>query len=264
MKQYIVDAFTDVVFHGNQAAVCVLDEWLSEKLMMDIARENNFSETAFTVKADEGYDLRWFTPGGEIDLCGHATLATAYVLFNYYEKDAARIVFHTQSGDLYIGRRGDCIEMDFPVYSLNEVPVTDAMTAAMGATPREAYLDRDLLLVYDDEDIIRNINPDFGRLKQLDGMGVGITAPGKDYDCVSRFFVPELSINEDPVTGSAHCMITPYWVKQLGKSSLKAYQASERGGELNCELRGDRVIISGRAVIFAVSDLVFQTSGSDR
>ncbi len=255
MKQYIVDAFTDVVFHGNQAAVCILDAWLPEKQMMDIAAENNLSETAFAVKAAEGYDLRWFTPGGEINLCGHATLATAYVLFIYYENDADRIVFHTLSGDLFTGRRGDGIEMDFPVYSLNRVPVTDEMTAAMGVTPKEAYIDRDLLLVYEDEDIIRNMQPDFDKVKLLDGLGVGVTAPGKDYDCVSRFFVPKLSVNEDPVTGSVHCIVTPYWIKRLGKSSLKAYQASKRGGEMTCELRDNRVIISGRAVIFAVSEL---------
>ena len=256
MKQYIVDAFTDKVFHGNQAAVCILEEWLPVKMMMDIAAENNFSETAFAVKADEGYDLRWFTPCDEINLCGHATLATAYVLFNYYEKDADRIVFHTLSGDLYVGRRGDYIEMDFPAYSLNEVPVTDEMTAAMGATPKEAYIDRDLLLVYEDEEIIRKMKPDIDKVKQLDGLGVGVTAPGKDYDCVSRFFVPELSIPEDPVTGSVHCMITPYWTEHLGKSSLNAFQASKRGGELISELRGDRVIICGKAVIFAVSELM--------
>ena len=256
MKQYIVDAFTDKVFHGNQAAVCILEEWLPEKMMMDIAAENNFSETAFAVKADEGYDLRWFTPCDEINLCGHATLATAYVLFNYYEKDADRIVFHTLSGDLYVGRRGDYIEMDFPAYSLNEVPVTDEMTAAMGATPKEAYIDRDLLLVYEDEEIIRKMKPNIDKVKQLDGLGVGVTAPGKDYDCVSRFSVPELSIPEDPVTGSVHCMITPYWTEHLGKSSLNAFQASKRGGELISELRGDRVIICGKAVIFAVSELM--------
>ena len=256
MKQYIVDAFTDVLFHGNQAAVCVLDEWLPEKLMMDIAAENNLSETAFAVKATEGYDLRWFTPGGEINLCGHATLATAYVLFKYYGNDTNKIVFHTMSGDLFCGRRGEYIEMDFPVYSLNEIPVTDEMADAMGAAPKEAYIDRDLLLVYEDEDIIRKMKPDINKVKQLDGMGVGVTAPGKDFDCVSRFFVPELNIPEDPVTGSVHCMITPYWTERLGKSSLKAYQASERGGELTCELRDDRVIISGRAVIFSVSEIM--------
>ncbi|MBR4732511.1 MAG: PhzF family phenazine biosynthesis protein [Lachnospiraceae bacterium] len=256
MKQYIVDAFTDVVFHGNQAAVCILDEWLPEKMMIDIAAENNLSETAFAVKVADGYDLRWFTPGGEINLCGHATLATAYVLFKYYEKDAGRIVFHTLSGDLFTGRRGDCIEMDFPVYGLNKVPVTNEMAAAMGAAPKEAYLDRDLLLVYEDEDVIKNLKPDIDKVKLLDGLGVGVTAPGKDYDCVSRFFVPKLNINEDPVTGSVHCMITPYWIKRLGKSSLQAYQASKRGGKLICELRDNRVIISGRAAIFAVSELM--------
>ena len=256
MKQYIVDAFTDTVFHGNQAAVCVLDEWLPDKTMMDIAAENNFSETAFTVKAGEGYDLRWFTPGDEINLCGHATLAAAYVLFNYYEKDTDRIMFHTLSGDLITERHGDGIKMDVPVYSLNKVPVTEEMASAMGAAPKEAYLDRDLLLVYEDEDIIRKMKPDIDKVKQLDGLGVGVTAPGKDYDCVSRFFVPELSIPEDPVTGSVHCMITPYWTERLGKSSLNAFQASKRGGELICELKGDRVIISGKAVLFAVSELM--------
>jgi len=165
-------------------------------------------------------------------------------------------VFHTLSGDLFAGRSGDCIEMDFPAYSLNEVPVTDEMTAAMGVAPKEAYIDRDLLLVYEDEDIIRKMKPDFDKIKQLDGLGVGVTAPGKAYDCISRFFVPELNIHEDPVTGSVHCMITPYWIKRLGKSSLHAYQASERGGELICKLRGDRVIISGKAAIFAVSELM--------
>ena len=256
MKQYIVDAFTDMVFHGNQAAVCVLDEGLPEKLMMDIAAENNLSETAFAVKAADGYNLRWFTPGGEINLCGHATLATAYVLFKYYEHDANRIVFHTLSGDLFTSRRGDCIEMDFPVYSLNKVPVTNEMAAAMGAAPKEAYIDRDLLLVYEDEDIIKNLKPDFDKVKLLDGLGVGVTAPGKECDCVSRFFVPKLNINEDPVTGSVHCMITPYWIEQLGKSNLQAYQASKRGGKLICELRDNRVIISGKAAIFAVSELM--------
>lgn len=256
MKQYIVDAFTDVVFHGNQAAVCILDEWLPEKMMIDIAAENNLSETAFAVKVADGYDLRWFTPGGEINLCGHATLATAYVLFKYCEKDADRIVFHTLSGDLFTGRREDCIEMDFPVYGLNKVSVTNEMAVAMGAAPKEAYLDRDLLLVYEDEDVIKNLKPDIDKVKLLDGLGVGVTAPGKDYDCVSRFFVPKLNVNEDPVTGSVHCMITPYWIKRLGKSSLQAYQASKRGGKLICELRDNRVIISGRAAIFAVSELM--------
>ncbi|RKM63051.1 PhzF family phenazine biosynthesis protein [Butyrivibrio sp. XB500-5] len=255
MKQYIVDAFTDRLFHGNQAAVCVLDEWLTEELMMNIAKENNFSETAFTVKNGDNYDLRWFTPGGEINLCGHATLATSYVLFNYYEKDADELTFHTMSGDLFIHRQQDEIVMDFPAYKLNEVPVTEQMAKAMGAKPVKAYIDRDLLLVYEDEKMIREMKPDFEEVILLEGEGVGVTAPGKEYDCVSRFFTPKDKINEDPVTGSAHCMIAPYWAERLGKKEIHAYQASERGGSLECKVQGDRVVISGKAVLYSVGEL---------
>ena len=255
MKQYIVDAFTDKIFCGNQAAVCVLDQWLSEDLMMHITRENNFSETAFTVKTKDGYDLRWFTPGGEINLCGHATLATSYVLFRFYEPDAEQIIYHTMSGDLFVSRKDDYIMMDFPAYQCKEVPVTEQMVAVMGATPEKAFLDRDLLLVYDDEMVIRGLQPDFEAMSMLDGSGVGVTAPGIEYDCVSRFFAPKLKVNEDPVTGSLHCMIVPYWSERLGKYNIRAYQASERGGELFCELKRDRVMIAGKATLYAVSEL---------
>lgn len=255
MKQYIVDAFTDKIFCGNQAAVCVLDQWLSEDLMMNITRENNFSETAFTVKTKDGYDLRWFTPGGEINLCGHATLATSYVLFRFYEPDAEQIIYHTMSGDLFVSRKDDYIMMDFPAYQCNEVPVTEQMVAVMGAAPEKAFLDRDLLLVYDDERVIRGLQPDFEAMSLLDGSGVGVTAPGIEYDCVSRFFAPKLKVNEDPVTGSVHCMIVPYWAERLGKYNIRAYQASERGGELFCELNRDRVIIAGKVALYAVSEL---------
>ena len=255
MKQYIVDAFTDKIFCGNQAAVCVLDQWLSEDLMMNITRENNFSETAFTVKTKDGYDLRWFTPGGEINLCGHATLATSYVLFRFYEPDAEQIIYHTMSGDLFVSRKDDYIMMDFPAYQCNEVPVTEQMVAVMGAAPEKAFLDRDLLLVYDDERVIRGLQPDFEAMSLLDGSGVGVTAPGIEYDCVSRFFAPKLKVNEDPVTGSVHCMIVPYWAERLGKYNIRAYQASERGGELFCELNRDRVIIAGNVALYAVSEL---------
>ena len=255
MRQYIVDAFTDKLFHGNQAAVCVLDKWLPEELMMNITRENNFSETAFAVKSNDGYDIRWFTPGGEINLCGHATLATAFVLFNYYEKNVDNITFHTMSGDLFIHRQQDEIVMDFPAYRLNETSVTTQMTKAMGHEPLRAFIDRDLMLVYEDEKIIREMSPDFGEMIQLDGGGVGVTAPGKEYDCVSRFFTPKDKINEDPVTGSVHCMIAPYWAEQLGKKEIHAYQASERGGKLECRLQGNRVVISGKAVLYSVSEL---------
>lgn len=257
MRQYVVDAFTDQVFHGNQAAVCVLDRWPEEKLMMDIARENNFSETAFTVREADGcYRLRWFTPTSEVDLCGHATLATSFVLFGFYENDAERITFRTtSSGDLAIGRRGGLIEMDFPAYALGPVPVTDEMEEALGVRPREAYLDRDLLLVYDDEAVVRRMRPNIEKVALLDGMGVAVTAPGVAHDCVSRFFAPKVGIDEDPVTGSVHCMIAPYWGARLGKGSISACQASARGGEMVCELRGERVAILGRATLFSTAEL---------
>lgn len=258
MKQYIVDAFTNKVFHGNQAAVCVLEEWPEPSLMMDIARENNFSETSFTVREGDAYRLRWFTPGGEIDLCGHATLATAFVLFNFYEREAERITFHTMGGDLFIGRRDELIAMDFPAYKCRQVPVTDQMEDALGARPQEAYLDRDLLLVYDDEEVVRGMRPNFQRVAKIDGanVGVAVTAPGTTHDCVSRFFAPNIAIDEDPVTGSVHCMIALYWANRLGKNSIRAYQASARGGEMVCELRGNRVVLLGTAALFSVSELM--------
>lgn len=255
MKQYVVDAFTDQIFHGNQAAVCVLEKWIPEELMMQITRENNFSETAFTVKNGEKYDLRWFTPGGEIDLCGHATLGAAYVLFRYYEKDTERIIFRTLSGDLFVGMQNGYITMDFPVCDYHVVPITEQMKKATGIAPAEAYIARDLLWVYPDEKCIRNMKPDFEAMKQLDGLGVCVTAKGDSYDCVSRFFAPKLQVNEDPVTGSAHCMVVPYWASRFGKTTLHAYQASERGGELQCELGSDRVILAGKAVLYAIEDL---------
>lgn len=256
MRQYVVDAFTDQVFHGNQAAVCVMESWPDEQLMKDIARENNFSETAFVVREGAAWRLRWFTPTIEIDLCGHATLATAFVLFSFYEQDAKRITFHTMSGDLYIGRRGDLIAMDFPAYELREVPVTDQMADALGARPREAYLDRDLLLVYDDEAVVREMKPNIDLVAELPGMAACPTAPGADFDCVSRFFAPDMGVYEDPVTGSAHCMIAPYWASRLGKDKIHAYQASARGGEMVCEIAGDRVVLLGKAALFSVADLV--------
>lgn len=255
MKQYILDAFTDSLFSGNQAAVCILDEWLPEELMMKITAENNFSETAFAVKCGDAYHIRWFNPAGEVNLCGHCTLATSYVLFNFYEKNLNRITYHSLSGDLFIDRDGDYIVLDFPSYHCNRVEVTEKMRRALGAMPSEAYLDRDLLLVFDDENIIRNMKPDFELLKEFEGHGVGVTAPGRDFDCVSRFFVPKSNVNEDPVTGSIHCMITPYWTNRLGKSEINAYQASARGGKLRCTFDGDRVKIAGKAVLYSVCEL---------
>ncbi len=255
LKQYIVDAFTDKVFHGNPAAICILDQWLPEELMMSITRENNLSETAFAVKESSGYHLRWFTPGGEIDLCGHATLACAYVILRFYEPDAERVSFHTLSGELAVEKRGSLYEMDFPAYELKPVPVTEQMIDAIGAVPVEAYMGRDLLCVLDSEDTIRKLQPDQEKVKNLDGLLLQVTAQGIDADCVSRSFAPKCSVAEDPVCGSGHCHIIPYWANRLGKDELVAYQASRRGGMLYCQRKGKRITLAGNAVLYATAKL---------
>ncbi|MEE1044801.1 MAG: PhzF family phenazine biosynthesis protein [Olegusella sp.] len=262
MKQYVVDAFTDKVFAGNQAAVCVLDAWPAESLMMSIAAENNFSETAFVVHESDApagcYHLRWFTPGGEIDLCGHATLATAYVLLRFYKPDAERVEFDTLGGHLVVERSGDLLAMDFPAYELTSVPVTDAMEEAVGVRPLAAYMGRDLLCVLPSAAAVRDAVPDQDKVRELDGLLLHITACGgrdEPYDCVSRSFAPKLAVAEDPVCGSGHCHIVPYWARELGKDDLFAYQASHRGGELRCQMRGDRVMLAGHAALYSVADL---------
>ena len=253
MKQFIVDAFTDKVFRGNPAAVCILDEWLPDELMLNITRENNLSETAFAVKVEDKYHLRWFTPKSEIDLCGHATLATSYVIFNYYCKDKMSITFTTLSGDLTVNRKNELYEMIFPVFNYKNVEVTDEMTEALGVRPVEAILSRDLVMILDSEDEVINLKPDFNKLIQLDGLIQGVTAKSKMYDCTSRIFAPKCKIKEDPVTGSTHCMIVPYWSEKLGKNKLIAHQSSERSGILYCELADSQVKIAGKAVLFATS-----------
>ncbi len=255
MKQFIVDAFTNEVFHGNQAAVCVLDEWLDEELMINITKENNYSETAFTVKEGDKYHLRWFTPGGEIDLCGHATLATAFVLFNHYIQDAQQVTFTTLSGDLVVDRKGDMYEMMFPAYDLQPVEVTDLMEEVIGRRPSEAYIARDLLCVVDDEEFVRNMTPDFEKMLQLDGLLLHVTASGKDTDSVSRSFAPKLAVNEDPVCGSGHCHIVPFWADKEGKDDIVAYQASSRGGTLYCRRDGDKIYMAGYAALYAIDEL---------
>lgn len=255
MKQYVVDAFTDEVFHGNQAAICIMEQWLSDDLMMNITRENNFSETAFAVKEGEKFHLRWFTPGGEIDLCGHATLACAYVLFQFYLPNADKIVFSTLSGDLTVSKTNDLLEMEFPAFQLEKVPVSDAMIDAIGAVPCEAYMGRDLLCIFDSEDIVRNLVPNMEKLLKLDGLLLHVTALGKATDSVSRSFAPKLKIIEDPVCGSGHCHIVPYWSKRLGKKDIIAYQASQRGGTLYCKMEGDRVFIAGKAALYSECEL---------
>ena len=255
MKQYTVDAFTSRVFSGNPAAVCVMEGYPPDEVLLDIARENNLSETAFAVREGGGYRLRWFTPGGEIDLCGHATLATAFVLLNFYEPESERVVFSTMSGELTVTRRGGLYEMDFPAYELRRVPVTEEMAAAFGASPAEAYMGRDLLCVFDDERTVREMAPNMDRLRDLPGLLQHATARGAGTDCVSRSFAPKLSVQEDPVCGSGHCHIVPYWAARLGRTDITAYQASRRGGTLYCRDCGRRIAIAGEAVLFAESEL---------
>lgn len=256
MKQYIVDAFTDELFKGNPAAVCIMEEWISDELMRKIAKENNLSETAFAVKENEIYHLRWFTPKSEIDFCGHATLGTSFVIANFIEPNCGSVKYITLSGEISIEVKDGLFTMNFPRYKLTPVKITKTMTKALGVTPSAAYLDRDLLMVLDSEREVFELNPDFATLKELDGLCIAVTAKSTEYDCVSRVFAPELNVPEDPVTGSTHCMIAPYWSERLGKSSITAFQASERTGKLLCEVHGERVNISGRAVLFGVSKIL--------
>lgn len=255
MKQYIVDAFTDKVFHGNPAAICVLEQWPSEELMMNMTIENNFSETAFAVKNGENYHLRWFTPGGEIDLCGHATLACAYVLLRFYEKGANKVVFQTLSGELTVEKRNDLYEMDFPAYELKSVPVTQQMIDAIGVVPREAYIGRDLLCVFDDEKTIETVHPDQAKVYALEGLLLHVTAKGINHDCISRTFAPKCGVVEDAVCGSGHCHIVPFWANRLEKDNIVAYQASKRGGTLYCRMDGARVKLAGKAALYSIAEV---------
>lgn len=257
MRQYIIDTFTDKVFGGNPAAVCIMNEWLPDKTMMQITKENNLSETAFAVKEGTDYKLRWFTPGGEVDLCGHATLATAYVITRFIEPETTIVRFQTLSGLLTVTKNGELIEMDFPSYELKKVEVTDAMIEAMGIRPLEAYMGRDLLCILGSEEQVRSLNPNQEKVHLLDGLLLQVTSQGKEYDCVSRSFAPKCKVLEDPVCGSGHCHIIPFWANKLRKNSLVAYQASQRGGTLYCEYQGDRVKLSGKAVLYSIADTNF-------
>lgn len=260
ITQYMVDAFTDTVFKGNQAAVCCTAKELSAALMQSIAQENNYSETAFLVPlGDKGaslrYGLRWFTPGGEIDLCGHATLASAYVVCRCLNEGASSVVFETRSGSLPVLVEDEWISMDMPAFSLTSVPVTDEMERALGVRPLEAYLCRDLICVLDKEQEVRGLCPDMELLKGLEGQMVSVTSLGAECDCVSRSFAPKLKVNEDPVCGSAHCALAPLWAEKLGKAEIIAEQASERGGFLRCAVKGERVVVAGEAALYAKAEL---------
>lgn len=252
IPQYIADAFADRLFSGNQVAVCLPDEDIDDRVMQQIAVENNFSETSFAVKIDDGYSLRWFAPGGELDLCGHATLGTAFVILNEIEKESETVRFHTKSGLLTVMRKGECLVMNFPQSAYRPVEVTEAMELAIGIRPIEAFLGRDLMMVLDRENDVREISPNLELLVNLPGLIQAVTAKGDIYDCASRVFCPKIAIPEDPVTGSTHCMIAPYWSKKLANRKLTAFQASKRSGIIECEILEDnRINIGGRCVLYS-------------
>ncbi|MFN8208187.1 MAG: PhzF family phenazine biosynthesis protein [Bacteroidales bacterium] len=253
---YQVDAFTDNLFGGNPAAVVPLTDWLPSGLMQQIARENNLSETAFFIPDGTDFHIRWFTPGTEVALCGHATLATAHVLFYHLKYEGESVHFHSQSGILRVYRSKNKLVLDFPADAVCGIESDTGLSSALGVSPVKSFRGRDdVLLVFENEEQIKVMQPDFGLLARCDARGVIVTAPGKTADFVSRFFGPRVGINEDPVTGSAHTLLTPYWAKQIGKTELSAVQLSERGGILQCSLRGDRVHIAGNAVSYLVGEI---------
>jgi len=256
---YQVDAFTLEVFQGNPAAVCILEQWPEEARMQKIANENNLSETAFSVPVGECFEIRWFTPEIEVELCGHATLATAHVLFNHLEYPGDQICFDSlHSGRLSVKRKGNLLTLDFPCDRMEEMVVPELIVTALLTPPLKAFRGKtDFMFVFASESEIETMEPDFGLLAQVGGRGVIVTAPGNDVDFVSRFFAPQTGINEDPVTGSAHTSLTPYWSRVLGKKKLIARQLSSRGGELVCEDKGERVEISGHAVTFMIGEIIF-------
>ena len=245
---YQVDAFTDIVFKGNPAAVCPLDDWLMDADLQAIAEENNLSETAFYVPAEAGFHLRWFTPKAEVDLCGHATLATAFVIFNFSDYAGDTVKFETRSGELVVSKNNELLVMDFPSQPGKPCATPPLLVEGLGKTPTEVLSSEDYMAVFDKEEDVIAMKPNFDALSKLDLRGVMVTAKGKDVDFVSRFFAPRHGINEDPVTGSAHCALTPYWAGKLNKTKLSARQVSKRTGHIECELKGSRVLLSGKAV----------------
>jgi PhzF family phenazine biosynthesis protein len=254
---YQIDAFSRKIFGGNPAAVCLLESWFDNNALQSIAAENNLSETAFLVPKSKGrYYLRWFTPTVEIDLCGHATLASAFVIFSFIDTTLPSVDFETASGLLSVAKSDKLLSMDFPTRTPVPTEIPLILSQALGAEPFEVLKSRDLLAVFRDESAIRDMNPNFDKLKQIpDFFAIIVTARGEKSDFVSRFFAPNAGIPEDPVTGSAHCTLIPYWADRLKKNQLHALQLSKRGGELFCENLGDRVRISGNAVLYARGEL---------
>lgn len=256
-KIYQVDAFTPELFGGNPAAVCILDKWLPDTIMQQIASENRLSETAFSVREKEKYTIRWFTPDREVELCGHATLATAHVLFEHEGHRGKVIEFYSpHSGALLVEKTSEGLVLDFPADTIEEIRIPYDVVKTLHASPVKAYRGKtDFMFVFAGRSEIEQMKPDFKLLAEMGGRGVIVTAPGVDVDFVSRFFAPQTGINEDPVTGSAHTTLTPYWSEVLGRKKLTALQVSARGGELVCEDLGERVKITGKAVTYMVGEL---------
>jgi PhzF family phenazine biosynthesis protein len=262
LSLFQVDAFTDKVFSGNPAAICPLDRWLDDQTMLAIAAENNLSETAFCVREGAQYGLRWFTPKSEVQLCGHATLATGFVVFNILEPGTRSVQFRTCSGPLSVEQDGDYLAMDLPLIPARpSATLPPDLVGGLSPTPRVVLesghdaTDRNYFVVYDSEDEVRTAKPDLPRLEKLHPAGVCITAPGRQSDFVSRYFAPSYGIPEDPVTGSTHCTLAPYWAERLGRKVLHAQQISERGGDLIVEPRGGRVLLKGKAVLYLAGEL---------
>jgi PhzF family phenazine biosynthesis protein len=253
---YQIDAFAGEVFTGNPAGVCLLDEWIEDSALQSIASENNLPETAFLVQQSDHYDLRWFTPKVEIDLCGHATLASGHAIFEFVDAHAKRVDFMSKSGNLSVERRDDLLFLDFPSRKPTPCARPDGIEAILGFPPSSVFASRDMMAVFDDEDAIRTMDPDLDAVAKLDCFAVIVTAPGKESDFVSRFFAPGAGIPEDSVTGSAHCTLVPYWAERLGKADLHTFQLSNRGGELFCIDRGDRVSIGGRCVTYLSGSII--------
>lgn len=249
---YQIDAFTNKTFSGNPAAVCPLNDWLDDKTLQLIAAENNLSETAFFVKKNNFYELRWFTPTMEVDLCGHATLSAAFVIFNYLESKLNKISFNTKkAGILVVKKENDLLSMDFPSRKALPCNPSNVLIRSFNFIPSEVLLARDYLVIFESEEQIRSLKPDMNRIMLLDSLGVIVTAPGTKADFVSRFFAPKAGVPEDPVTGSAHSTLIPYWSERLNKNKLHAYQISPRGGELFCQDLGERVKIAGQGILYS-------------
>lgn len=256
LRFFQVDAFAERVFEGNPAAVVPLNEWLDDEVLLAIANENNLSETAFFVAGADGYQLRWFTPEVEVDLCGHATLASAHVLFEHLGYRGEEIVFDSRSGELKVRRSSEGLEMNFPAGGRREIGIPSGMDEALGVKPRQVFEGGDCMAVFGSEAEVRALSPDFRALSRMPGRGVIATAPGDGVDFVSRCFYPKLRVDEDPVTGSAHCQMTPYWAERLGRDELLARQLSARGGTVRCRVTGERVRLAGTAVDFMIGTIL--------